>query len=81
MLESSEEEEVVNVRLRTPTIRLQKRNSNPPRSYLTETVYKVVLRKSIPAQIRQFILYISHDKGLVDEFVRELTVAKQLSVR
>ena len=31
----------------------------PPilRSYLTESVYKVVLEKSIPAQIRQRVLY------------------------
>jgi len=26
-------------------------------SYLTESIYKVVLQKSIPAQIRQLILY------------------------
>ena len=30
--------------------------------YLTESVYKVVLQKSIPAQIRQRILYISIDE-------------------
>ena len=50
----------------------------PQPSYLTESVYKVVLQMSIPAQIRQRVLYISNDKGLVDEFARELTFAKQL---
>jgi len=30
--------------------------------YLTESVYKVVLQKSSPAQVRQLILYISNDK-------------------
>ena len=35
-------------------------------------------QKSIPAQIRQRILYISHDKGYVDGFVQELTFAKRL---
>ena len=38
--------------------------------------FKVVLQKSIPAQIRQLILYISNSKGQVDEFVGELTSAK-----
>jgi len=32
-------------------------------TYLTESVYKVVWQKSIPARIRQLILYISNDKG------------------
>ena len=32
-------------------------------SYLTESIYKVVLQKSIPAQIRQLILYISNNQG------------------
>ena len=45
---------------------------------LTESVYTVVLRKSIFAQTRQLILYISNKKGLVDEFVWELTFAKRL---
>jgi len=31
--------------------------------YLTESVYKVVLQKSIPAQIRQLILHICNNKG------------------
>ena len=31
--------------------------------HLTESVYKVVWQKSIPAQIRQLILHSSHDKG------------------
>ena len=47
------------------------------RSHFTESVYKVILQKSISVQIRQLILYVSHNKGLVDEFVRELTLAKQ----
>ena len=34
-----------------------------PQVYLTETVYKVVLQKSIPAQTRQLILDISNSKG------------------
>jgi hypothetical protein len=34
----------------------------------TESVYKLVLPKSIPAQIRQLILYIVNIKGLVDGF-------------
>ena len=46
-------------------------------AYLTESVYKLVLRKSIPAQIRQLILHISNNKGLVHGFVRELTFAKR----
>ena len=45
--------------------------------HLTESVYKVVLQKSIPTQIRQLILYISDDEGYVDEFVGELTFAKE----
>ena len=35
----------------------------PPRLYLTESVYKVVFQKSIPAQIRQLIVYVSNNKG------------------
>ena len=31
--------------------------------HLTESVYKVVQQKSDPAQIRQRILHISHNKG------------------
>ena len=48
------------------------------RPYLTESVYQVVLQKSIPAQIRQLILYISNSKGYVDGFVGGVTSAKQL---
>ena len=47
-------------------------------TYLTESAHKVVLQKSIPAQIRQLILYIYDDEGQVDGFVREPTFAKQL---
>jgi len=31
--------------------------------YLTESVYKLVLQKSIPAQIRELFANISNDKG------------------
>jgi hypothetical protein len=34
-----------------------------PHYHLTDRVYKVVLQKSIPAQIRQLIKRISNDKG------------------
>ena len=47
-------------------------------SYLTESVHKVALQKSIPSQIRQDILHISNNKGRVHGFVREMTLAKQL---
>ena len=33
------------------------------RTYLTQRAYKVVLQKSIPAQIRQLILHVSDDQG------------------
>ena len=46
-------------------------------SGLTKSVYKVVLQKSISAQIRRLILYISNNKGHVDGFVEELTFAKR----
>ena len=42
------------------------------------SVYEVVSQKSIPAQIRQLILYLRRMQGQVDGFVRELTFAKQL---
>ena len=41
------------------------------------SVDKVVLQKSIPAQIRQLILYDHLSKEHVDGFVRELTLEKQ----
>ena len=34
-----------------------------PQAYLTDSVYKVVLQKSTPPQIRQLIRYISNDTG------------------
>ena len=40
----------------------------PQRFNLTHSVSKV-LQKSIPAHIRQLILYISNSKGSVDGFV------------
>ena len=39
---------------------------------------KVVLQKSIPAQIRLHILQIGDNKVHVDEFLGELSVAKRL---
>ena len=49
-----------------------------PIPYLTQSVFQVVLQKSIPTQIRQLILYIRNSKGWVDRFVRGLTSAKRL---
>ena len=42
------------------------------------SVYKVILHKSIPEQILQFILCNSNDKGQVDGIVRELSFVKRL---
>jgi hypothetical protein len=39
---------------------------------------RVVLNKSIPAQIRHLILYISNNEGQVKGFVQELTFAERL---
>ena len=44
--------------------------------YLTESVYKVVLQKSIPAQICQLVPYTINDEGYVDGFVRKLLFLK-----
>ena len=49
------------------------------KTHTAESVYDVVLQKSIPTQIRQLILYISNSQGSVDGFVRELTSAERLS--
>ena len=49
--------------------------------YLTQSVFEVVLQKSILTQIRQLILYMSNSKGQVDGFVGKLTSAKRLCVR
>ena len=46
--------------------------------YPFESVCKVSLQKSIPAQICQLILYVIDDTRQVDGFVRELTFAKRL---
>jgi hypothetical protein len=50
-------------------------------TYRSESVYEVVLQKSVPTKIRQtnLNLYVSDDKGYVDGFVRELTFAKRLN--
>ena len=36
--------------------------------YLAESAYKVVLQKSVPAQIRQLLLYISNRKDTLTNF-------------
>ena len=46
------------------------------RAYVTQSVYEVVLQKSISAQIHQ--LDMSNDEGYVDGLVRGLTFAKRL---
>jgi hypothetical protein len=46
--------------------------------YLTESVDKVVLKMSIPAQIRQLACYYYQYKEHVDGFKRESTFAEQL---
>ena len=45
--------------------------------YLTQIVDQVVLQESIPAQIRQLILYISNEEDF-SGFVRELTFPAQI---
>ena len=50
--------------------------SHSPQIYLTERVSDLCFKKSISAQIRQLILYISNNEGSVDGFVRKLTFAK-----
>ena len=52
--------------------------SFPEQSYLTESVYKVVLQKSIPTQIRPLILVISNNEGQSDGSVREFTFPQRL---
>ena len=55
-----------------------RRQQHPQPSDLIQSVFKVVLQKSIPTQIRQRVLYISNSKGYVDGFVEELPSAKRL---
>ena len=45
---------------------------------ISQNVFMFCFAKSIPAQIRQLILYIIYNKRRVDGFVRELTFAKRL---
>ena len=52
--------------------------TSPLHSYLTETVYKIILQKSGPTQIRRLLLYISNSRGSIDGFVGELTSTKRL---
>ena len=46
--------------------------------YLTQRVFTVVLHKSTPPQIRQLTLYYYLYEEQVDEFVWELTFAKNV---
>ena len=46
--------------------------------YLKESVYKVILQKAIPAQIRQLIFHNGNNKGLADEFMGDVTVGKRI---
>ena len=48
------------------------------KSYLTESVYKLVFQKSIHTQIRQLILHVSNKNGQFDGFVQELTFAQRI---
>ena len=57
-----------------PMTRRPARSGNAP----APSVLKVVLQKSIYTQIRQLVVYISHSRGQVEEFVGELTSAKRL---
>ena len=43
---------------------------------LTESIYNVVLPKSVPVQNRQLVLYYYFYKGHGDRFVREMTLVK-----
>jgi len=45
--------------------------------YITQSIFKIVLQKSLPTQIRHLILYTSNSTGYVDGFVGDLTSAKQ----
>ena len=47
------------------------------KSYITESVRKIVWQQSIPAQICVHVLYISNNKGQVDGFVGELVFVKR----
>ena len=54
------------------------RRTTEQQSRLTESVFEVVLQKSIPAQIRQLILFDINDKGYADGFVGELTFCESI---
>ena len=56
-MESSSSVPALQTQSRCPTWRY-----GPSRSYLTESVYKVALQKTISAQIRRLIISISNDK-------------------
>ena len=46
-----------------PVLRLALAKVGDQQPCLTKSVYEVVLQKSIPAQIRQIVLYFSNNKG------------------
>ena len=46
--------------------------------FISQKMLKNRIAKSIPAKIRQLILYIGDSEGYVDEFLGELTSAKRL---
>ena len=48
-------------------------------SHLTHSHFKVVLQKSIPAQICQLILYVCNSTGKVDRSVGKLTSTKRFT--
>ena len=54
--------QVMSPRVRPPAPPLA-RASHPPQDHLTQSVFEVVWPKSIPAQIRLLILYISNRNG------------------
>ena len=49
-----------------------------PRIYLTQSVSKVVLQKSIPTRIRHLVPHVSNSQGYVDGFVGDLTSEKDI---
>jgi hypothetical protein len=51
------------------------------RSCLIQSVYNVVLPKSIPAQICQLVLHACKNQGHIGRFVGELTSAKRLDTK
>ena len=54
------------------------KDENAYRTYLKQSVFKVVLQISTPPQIRQLNLYYYEYEELVDGFVWDLTFTKRL---